>query len=845
MIPSTVPDRDSRDITEGWTLELAAGRTVPTELAGRTIPAAVPGTVHTDLLAAGLIPDPYLDDNERLLAWIGSADSVYRTRVALTPTELAHERIDLAFDGLDTIASVRLGGTEVLRTANQHRSYRVDARGAIDAGALAIEVAFSAPVPAADAASLSLGYRPHVNHHPYNALRKMACSFGWDWGIDTATSGIWRPVRVEAWSVARLSELRLSPAVDGADGVVDVVVEVERSGAAGAAESALEVLVSVGGVERSIPIAAGDSTGTARLVVADARLWWPRGYGEQELYDAVVTLVDADGVVRDRRDRRIGFRFVEIDDIADELGTPFVLVVNGQRIVVRGANWIPDDAFPHRVDRARYAERLAQAEFANINLLRVWGGGIYEHDDFFAEADERGILTWQDFLLACAAYSEEEPLRSEIEAEAREAIIRLADHPSLVMMNGNNENIWGYEEWNWQHRLEGRTWGAGYYYDLFPALVSELAPHVRYTPGSPFSPRTVAGDDGPAQNAPDHGTMHIWDLWNEKDYPHYRDYRPRFVAEFGWQAPAAWATIERSIHDEPLTPESPGMIVHQKAIDGNVKLTDGLVAHLPLPNDMRQWHWAMQLNQATAIRTGIEWFRSLTPHCMGTVVWQLNDCWPVTSWSAVDGDGRPKPLLFALRRAHADRLVTIQPEGDALRVAVVNDSVHAVDDEVRIARLAFDGTVIDEWTQRARLPAHDAVSLMVPDALGRPGDRGAELLVAEWGGERALWFFAEYRDSALPAAVIDREIVAAPGEPADRVVVRVTARTLVRDLTLAVDTVHPDARALDGLIDLLSGESVDITVTLPAGTDPAALLDDSVLQTANQLLDARKERDRA
>ena len=308
-------------------------------------------------------------------------------------------------------------------------------------------------------------------------------------------------------------------------------------------------------------------------------------------------------------------------------------------VFVKGANWIPDDAFPSRIDRDRYARRLDQAVAANLNLIRVWGGGIYESDDFYELCDERGLLTWQDFLFACAAYAEEEPLRGEVEAEARENIVRLAHHPSLVLFTGNNENLWGREDWGWELALDGKTWGAYYYYELFPALISELAPHVPYAPGSPFSP------GGQHPNDEQHGTMHIWDLWNEKDWPHYRDYRPRFVSEFGWQGPPTWSTLTRSISDDPLTPESPGMIVHQKAIEGNVKLTNGLLPHYRLPEDMETWHWAMQLNQANAITAALEHFRSHMPHTMGAVVWQLNDCWPVTSWAAIDGDGRAEAAL--------------------------------------------------------------------------------------------------------------------------------------------------------------------------------------------------------
>lgn len=808
------------ELTDNWTVEPAHPSSIPAHAGSiGTFPATVPGSVHTDLLAAGLIDDPYLDDNEALQSWIGRTDWVYRCSIDWQPDGTDHQA--LAFDGLDTVARITLGGVELGRTQNMHREYRFDVTGILVEGSNDLVVEFSSPVKAADAASLSLGYRPHVNHHPYNALRKMASSFGWDWGIDTSTSGIWRPVRLESWSVARLGEVRVVASVekDVPRLVVTGVVEADDS-------RPLELVVSVAGVEGRA-VVNGSGPVEVAFDVPGAELWWPRGHGNQPLYDLKVSLRDGDSIL-DAHEKRVGFRSVRIETSPDGDGTaPFTIVVNGEVILIRGANWITDDAFPHRVDRARYAHRLGQAEFAGMNLIRVWGGGIYEAEDFYAECDERGLLVWQDFLLACAAYAEEDPLRSEIEAEARGAVVRLAAHPSLVILNGNNENIWGYQEWNWQLRLDGKTWGSYYYYDYFPSLVAELAPHVAYTPGSPFSPDREA-----RQNDEHQGSMHIWDLWNQKDYPHYRDYRPRFVAEFGWQGPPTWSTLTESISDAPLTPESPGMLVHQKAMEGNVKLTDGLIPHLPLPDDIGDWHWAMSLNQAIAIRTGIEWFRSLTPHCTGTVVWQLNDCWPVTSWAAVDGYGRRKPLLFALRQAHAERLVTIQPSGEGFAVAVVNDTAESWHGELSIERIDLAGSVLQRVDSALTVEARGSTSVDVPTAIATAGDAASELIVARIDGVRALWFFADYRDSALAAPELEVDAQSTD----DGWKVSVTARSLVRDLALLVDRIEPDAVVDSGLVTLLPGETVVFGVE--GATDASAhdFANPAVLRSANDLL---------
>ncbi|HWS50908.1 MAG TPA: glycoside hydrolase family 2 protein, partial [Microbacterium sp.] len=504
----------------------------------------------------------------------------------------------------------------------------------------------------------------------------------------------------------------------------------------------------------------------------------------------------------------------------------FTLVVNGQPVYVKGVNWIPDDALPVRVDRARYERRLRQAKAANLNLVRVWGGGIYESEDFYELCDELGLLTWQDFLFACAAYPEEEPIRSEVEAEAREQIVRLSTHPSLVLLTGNNENLWGYEDWGWKTELDGKTWGAYYYHELFPGLVAEIAPHVPYAPGSPFSP----GGEHP--NAEPHGSMHLWEQWNRRDYPTYRDHRPRFVAEFGWQGPPTWSTMTRSISDEPLTPESPGMIVHQKAAEGNVKLTRGLLPHFRMPADTETWHWAMQLNQAHAVRFALDHFRSWAPHTAGAVVWQLNDCWPVTSWAAIDGDERLKPLWHALKHAFAARVVTVQPREQGLAAVLGNDTADDWAGELVVRRLRFDGTVLAEQTVPFSIAARGTATLGIDGAVALAADAAGELVVATAGDERGFWFFAEPRDSALPAVGLTVETARVAGGTE----VTVTASTLVRDLSLLADKVHPDAYTEDGLITLLPGESTTLLVRHTQPIDTAALTSPRVLRTANELV---------
>jgi beta-mannosidase len=813
-------------LTDGWTLALAGGADqpgteIPTDIpaggSAGTVPATVPGCVHTDLLAAGLIPDPYLDDNEDRLRWIGRADWRYAT--GFEWTDGAAERIDLVCDGLDTVATIGLNGTDVGRSENMHRGVRVDLRPAIRAGGNDLTVDFASPYRYAEAVRDAVGGDlPSAVPEPISFIRKMACNFGWDWGPTLVTSGIWRPIRLHAWDTARLAEVRPLVTVAHDAGRVEVHVEVERSGVG--EEGDLTVRATVDDAAGDVTIPAGSNHAVLYLAVDSPDLWWPRGYGEQNRYDLQVELIAADRSL-EQWTRRIGFRDVTLDTTPDEHGSRFVIRVNDVPIFARGANWIPDDCFVSRVDRSRYAERLDQATDAGINFLRVWGGGIYENDDFYDLCDERGILVWQDFLFACAAYPEEQPIAAQVEAEARDNVVRLMPHPSLVLWNGNNENIWGWYDWGWQKTLGDRTWGKSYYLDLLPKVVADLDPTRPYWPGSPYS-----GDFERHPNDDNYGVKHIWDVWNARDYTAYADYIPRFAAEFGFQGPPTWATLTRAVHDHPIAPDSPGVLHHQKAVEGNDKLARGLAPHFAPPADVDDWHWLTQLNQARAVAFGIEHFRSHSPRCMGTVVWQLNDCWPVTSWAAIDGDARRKPLWYALRRVYADRLLTVQPRDGGLAVIAVNDSPEPWSGQLQLTRRSVAGEALAQATVALSAGPRETVTVPIPDDVAQAGRPAQELLVADTDGVRTVRFYVEDKDLAAPQP----DYKASASRVDDGYEVTVTATTLLRDVALFPDRLAPDAVVDDMLVTLLPGESATFAVRTAEVLDEDALLAAPVLR---------------
>jgi beta-mannosidase len=585
-----------------------------------------------------------------------------------------------------------------------------------------------------------------------------------------------------------------------------------------------------------VDLGRGPAEVVTELAVPDVRRWWPRGHGEQPLYDVQVDLLDEDGGVLDTWCRPVGFRDVKIRTGADAIGTGFAIEVNDEPIPVRGVNWIPDDVFPHRVTRARYAERLGQAVDAGVNLVRVWGGGRYESHDFYDLCDRLGLLVWQDFAFACAAYPEEEPFWTEVEAEAREVVASLMPHPSLVLWNGNNENIWGFHDWGWAGQLAGRTWGEGFYRDLLPRVVAELDPRRPYWPGSPFS----GWEHHP--NDDRYGVSHVWDVWNELDYPAYRDRVPRFVAELGWQAPAAWSTLTEGIGAPPATSHDPALARRQKADEGDRKLARGLARFGIADPDVDDWHFLTQVVQARALTTAVEHLRSHPQRCTGVVWWQLNDCWPAVSWSVVDSAGRRKPSWYALRRAYAARLLTVQPLG-GLTAVVVADPERAWRGSLSLRRLSVSGEVLAGTDVPVDCAPGQAVRVSLPAAVGSPDGPDRELVVAELDGQRAVWWFAEDVELDLPVAQMSTRVLARPGGYD----VEVHAQSLVRELCLFADRVEPGAEVGEQLVTLLPGETAVLRVELPhhdlrdAGHDSVALTSRPVLRAVNdaQILRAR------
>ncbi len=726
---------------------------------GRGVPARVPGCVHHALIDAELIESPDVGDAEERLQWIGATEWEYRCEfewadapaAASVGEQNTNQHTELVLDGLDTVAEVLLNGQVVGRSESFFFPHRFAIDQAIRAGRNELLIRFTPPLVHIRTEEARLGARPYNGDEvtgegvrgkwdPFVFMRKPACNFGWDWGPRVATVGIAGGVRIERWETARIGHVR--PLVVRADAeVAEVRVHVDavmRELVAGGEEPHVVATLCAPGDGGAIVaqgrgvFAPDDRSHTSVLLgVTKPELWWPRGYGpqvrggveaeeERPLYELRVELWNGASLL-DARMVRIGLRTVELDTSQDRWGSAFTLRINGQPVFCMGANWIPEGLFAGYAGEQVIRERVRDAAEMNTNMLRVWGGGLYEPECFYEECDKRGIMVWQDFMFSCGMYPEEAPYGGErglIAREARYQLARLSSHASVVLWCGGNETIWGHDKWGWRERLKEevreKTWGMGYWLELLPRLCAEVDPSRPYWPNSPWSGVDEHGAQRDVLDA-DHGDRHTWEVeaWKDGFRAPTSSGVVRFCSECGHQSPSDLNTLLEQFGDSKETINAAfiaELARRQRGPGGDARwygtLGDATSSCADTPSDgcidtggFARWYRAAQALQARCVARGIEWHRVNRPRCGGVLFWQLNDCWAGHSWSAIDAAGRRKPLWEAVRQAMSPRLLSIHRTEAALTLYAVNDTDESWEGEVVLTIESRAHAVLDEkWT---------------------------------------------------------------------------------------------------------------------------------------------------
>ncbi|HEX8151026.1 MAG TPA: glycoside hydrolase family 2 protein [Pyrinomonadaceae bacterium] len=776
--------------------------------------ATVPGSVHTDLLANGLIEDPFYRDNEPKLQWVGKTDWEYRTTFDAPAALLARRNVELVFEGLDTYATVFLNDRRLLEADNMFRTWRVDAKPALKPGSNTLRVVFRSPVNEILPRMKALGYElpasndqgektsPHTRKAPYQ--------YGWDWGPRFVTCGVWKPARLEAWDDARLVDLHVIQNQLGKESAqLTAEVEVASSGSADAVVVVEDPTDRRVAARQTVKLSPGANRFALKLSIPNPQLWWPAGLGSQKLYTLRARLMSGNGSkVSDELSTRVGLRTLELRQQTDAAGKSFTFVVNGVPVFARGANWIPADSFPERVTRERYRHLLESARDANMNMLRVWGGGYYEMDAFYELCDELGLMVWQDFMFACSMYPGDEKFLESVRAEATDNVRRLRNHPSVVIWVGNNEVETAWHHWGWKQNLPAKLWDdyKKIFHGVLPEVVAKEDPARPYWPSSPSS---NLEEDADSQRM---GDVHYWEVWHaSKPFDYYERQRPRFMSEYGFQSFPLIETVRAYALPPDHDIQSPVMLAHQKHPRGNQLIREYMLRDLPEPKDFESFLYASQVLQAEGIKVGAEHLRRIMPHNMGSLYWQLDDCWPVASWSSVDYFGRWKALQYYARRFYNPVLVSPHVEGGQVKLYVVSDRADPLRAELRVRLLDFEGRALSDTTSPVEVSplASKTYQTLPLDELLRGRDPSKVFLHCELtAGGRAVSsnavYFRPFKDLSLPAPQVSAQVSRARGE---------TSVTLSTDRLARA--VHLSAEGLEGsfaenFFDLLPGRKVTV-----------------------------------
>jgi beta-mannosidase len=689
-------------------------------------PATVPGVVHSDLFHNKIIGDPFYRTNEKELQWIDKADWEYSTTIIIDQNILERDKIELVFKGLDTYATVYLNDSLLLNADNMFREWRAECRSLLREGSNELRILFRSPVKEDLPKLEKLGYQlPAVNDQSENGglgdkkisvfARKAGYHYGWDWGPRFVTSGIWRPVYLDAWDKAKIVNLHIKQiSVCPEKASLSAAFEIESTGNQSAVLSVFnnETSARLGKVETLL--VPGLNVVAIDFEIQNPQLWWTNGLGEAHLYKLFGRLQLGEEVI-DEASTNIGIRTLRLIQEKDHAGKSFYFELNGVPVFMKGANYIPNDNFLPSVTSVEYEEVVRAAADANMNMLRVWGGGIYENDVFYDLCDRYGLLLWHDFMFACAMYPGDDAFIENVKQEAIQNIKRLRNHPCIALWCGNNEidAAWGYGTsggWGWKEKfskeMQARLWNdyRNIFHNLLPEIVRQYDDKTPYWPSSPMS-----GPEARASYEATSGDIHYWGVWHGKEpFESFKQKVGRFMSEYGFQSFPEFATVKAYTVPEDWDIRSEVMDAHQRSGNGNELIKTYMNRYYRPPKDFPSFLYMSQVLQAEGVKAAIEAHRQKKPYCMGTLYWQLNDCWPVASWSSMDYYRRWKALHYFAKKAYSSVLVSPSEDDGLLGVWIISDRLEPMNAELNICILNFAGDALFQKRMPVRVDANSS-----------------------------------------------------------------------------------------------------------------------------------------
>lgn len=779
-----------------WKLKIGEkfSSSAPKEIVKRKwIDADVPGTVHTDLLKNKLIDEPFYSNNELKLGWVAESDWIYKT-VFDMPFEKNDSPVKIIFEGLDTIAKIYLNNVFIGSAKNMFIKYEYDVTQLLKEERNELEIQFESPVNYGIGEETKYGKLPVALNSYRVHIRKAQYSFGWDWGPSFPTIGIWRNVyleKVKKASIENFCFYTLNADYDLAE------VEI-RFDVANKLNEKLNAEINFNSIpKKNIEVYSG--TNKTKFEIKNPLLWMPNGYGGQNLYDVEIKLKDGLNNEIDSIKKKIGIRKIELQ--LEENGKhTFRFIVNGKNIFAKGVNWIPGDAFLPRVNDDKYSTLINYAKEANMNFIRVWGGGIYENDIFYELCDQAGLLVWHDFMFACGAYPEHEEFIENVKEEISYNVKRLQHHPSIAIWCGNNEN-----EWIWfQEQKTSYKQMPGYkiYSEVIPALLKEIDPHRPYWESSPFG-----SDDDP--NSETSGSRHQWNIWSRWiDYSEVANDNSLFVTEFGFQGPANKSTFEKFIPNDERKIHGEIFEFHNKQVEGPERVTRFLSAHLPLSAKWDDYIYLAQLNQGFALKTCLEHWRFNQPVTNGAIIWQINDTWPVTSWSLIDSESQPKLSYHFVKDSFARLAIRIKKNNDVIEIEGLNQTEKKISGKVELIAIeSATGKTFFKKKFAAELSAESISNLVSVD---RQFDDDSILIASLYDAERNLtarnyFCFKEWKHLKLPKAKIKMGLSKKDGNQ--------IARLTADKPAFFVDIISLSAKFSERGMIILPGETVESKIS--------------------------------
>lgn len=787
-------------------------------------PAQVPGGVHTDLLLAGAIPDPFFGDNELAVQWVAESDWQYARTFQVSADLLAEDRVYLVCDGLDTLGKVELNGVELGGFENMFRTYQWDVKKHLKAGENHIVFTFDSPVQYAKKKEAEFplsGVQPwSIMGGPY--VRKAPCHFGWDWGPMLPAIGIWKDLRLEGYSTARIVDSHLRQILEDGVGTLELTVELDSS------SEMLNLTMKVTGPDGKTYEGTAEGNGEwaqIAIEVENPQLWWPNGYGEQPLYGVEVTLSHGQKTL-DTRSYKIGFRTIELLRAPDQWGESFTFVVNGVKVFAKGSDWIPADSFPTRISDEYLEGLIRSAAQTHQNMLRVWGGGFYEEERFYDLCDRYGILVWQDFVFACNRYPTDEAFFANVRAEAIDNVRRLRHRTSLALWCGNNEMEQGWADWGWNkpNDHENQRLKMGYdrmFHQMLPGIVREEDPDRVYWPSSASSGIPFA-----EPNSQNRGDCHYWDVWHgRKPFTAYRETYPRFMSEFGFQSLPPMETVKAYAELEDWNMTSYIMEHHQRSYKGNGLMIGQMTDTYRMPKDFESLVYLSMMLQAEGIRYGVEHWRRHKNRVSGILYWQLNDCWPVASWSSLDYYGRWKALHYYARKFFAPVMMSVEDDDPTMSIWVTSDVEAAWQGKVEWQLADLKGKVLESGSETVKLSAQESKCIFSRKFDLTPAQKRSTVFIAvlKQNDEVVKQVVTPFIASKH-LELVDPELEVAVTTLSDgNAAISVSAKSLARFVELSLDGV--DVVFSDNYFDVLAGSSVSVTAPVPSGWNIAKVME--------------------